>query len=621
MNNPGRQEKQENAMADRQALLKTVKWSLAIALGLLVLLIVLLFGKQPLLLRWFIYSQAQLSRPGMNVTVYNTIDRSGSGQVQRTPGALARLENPNTSLEAYGVWDIKKRGTYTLSFHCDDNGAVFIDGHPVIRLQGISADNQAQAVVPLDSGPHLLVVYLFNGPGKGFFRLEVLDPGQKTPALLSSQQLHPVDLEHSWEVMDWGFTWIRTEWFWAAFSMLLLLTLSFYGARTLKQAGFNGLLFFSSCLLAAVLGEIAVRLFLVPPQKVSFREKAAPGQRTDRRDKAFTLPTERGYRHAPLSELVIENHPWSPKIPLVYKTNSLGYRNPEIGPKRGKRLLFLGDSITFGQGVNEKWTFVRLLENLARAQRESWETINGAVEGLGTNGELAVLNETGLALKPDVVVLDFYLNDFLESPGIFMTRLPGLLDRSWLAHKLEGFFASRLFLTASEKNISVIQPMQKPPDEIFAWRDEFNKNSTVLPPRQTPNPTAQAFHEAVLQNFEDWGGSFSPQVWKKLELLLEEFVRLAQEHRLQFVLIALPVRAQVETAPLFDYPQQRLSRIAQTLNVSYLDLLPVFRKDYEKNRKEEDRLFYDQCHLTVRGHQVTAQAIYQFLKQTPFRNK
>ena len=118
--------------------------------------------------------------------------------------------------------------------------------------------------------------------------------------------------------------------------------------------------------MAGVLGEITARLFLTPPQKVSFREIAAPGQRTDREEKTFTIATERGYRHAPLSELVIENHPWSPKIPLVYKTNSLGYRNPEIGPKQGKRLLFLGDSITFGQGVNEEWTFVRLLENLAR---------------------------------------------------------------------------------------------------------------------------------------------------------------------------------------------------------------------------------------------------------------
>jgi len=373
--------------------------------------------------------------------------------------------------------------------------------------------------------------------------------------------------------------------------------------------------------MAVVLGEIAARFFLAPPQKVSFREISASGQRTDRREKAFTIPTERGYRHAPLSELVIENHPWSPKIPLVYRTNSLGYRNPEIGPKKGKRWLFLGDSITFGQGVNEEWTFVRRLENLALARGENWETVNGAVEGLGTNGELAVLNETGLALQPDGVVLDFYLNDFLESPGIFITRLPGLLDRSRLAHKLEGFFTSRLFLTASEKNSSVIQPMQQPPEELWAWRDEFNKNSTVLNPRQTPDPTAQAFHEAVLQNFEDWGGSFSPKAWEKLELLLEEFARLSREHGFQFVLVVFPVRAQVETAPLFDYPQQRLSQIARTLNVPCLDLLPLFRTDFEKNKMKEDRLFYDHCHLTGRGHQVAAQAIYRFLKGTPSGSK
>ena len=604
-------------MADRQAFLKTVKWSLVVALGLQVVFVLLLFGRPPLLLRWFIYPQAQSSRQGMRLAVYNTINRSGAGQVQRTPGAFARLENPDTSLEAYGVWEIKKAGTHTLVFHCDDYGAVFIDGHQVIGLQGISADNQGHAIVPLDAGPHLLVVYLFNGPNKGFFRLEVIGPGEENLIPLPPQQLHPLDLDYSWEGIYWGLTWIRTGWFWAALRCFILLTLSFYGARTLKQAGFNGLLFLGSCLMAAVLGEISARLFWAPPPKVSFREKAAPGQRTDRREKAFTILTERGYRHAPLSELVIENHPWSPKIPLVYKTNSLGYRNPEIGPKRGKRLLFLGDSITFGQGVNEEWTFVRLLENLARAQGENWETVNGAVEGLGTNGELAVLNETGLALKPDGVVLDFYLNDFLESPGIFVTRLPGLLDRSRLAHKVEGFFTSRLFLTVSEKNNFVIQPMQKPPDEIFAWRDEFNRNSTVLPFQQEPDPTARAFHEAVIRYFEDWGGSFSPRVWGTLELLLEEFARLANEHRFQFVLVAFPVRAQVETTPLFDYPQQRLRQIARALKVPCLDLLPLLRMDFEKNKKEEDRLFFDHCHLTNRGHQVVAQAVYRFLKQTP----
>ena len=189
-------------MADRQAILKTVKWSLAFCLGLQIVFAILLFGRQPLLVRWFVYPQAQSRRPGMSLAVYDNSNRSGAGQVQGTPGAFARLEKPDTSLEAYGVWEIKKGGTQTLIFHCDDYGAVFIDGHQVIDLQGISADNQGQALVPLDAGPHLLVVYLFNGPEKGFFRLEVQGPGEEYPVPVPPSNLRP------WNPEKASFYWL-----------------------------------------------------------------------------------------------------------------------------------------------------------------------------------------------------------------------------------------------------------------------------------------------------------------------------------------------------------------------------------------------------------------------------
>ena len=286
-----------------------------------------------------IYSQARLDREGVRLAVYGNLNRSGPAETRFTPKALARLETPRTSLEGYAIWQVKEAGTYTLRLHCDDHGSLFLDGHPLINLKRISADNIEQAVVPLQPGPHLLVVYLFNEPQEGYFRLEVQGPGGEYPIPFPSSDLRPWNPEKAgfyWRVAQGLSTWIRGGFFWITFSLLLLATLAFLGAKTLRQAALNSLLILGSCLMAAVLGEIATRLFLPPAQKVSFREIAAPGQRTERREKAFTLLTERGYRHAPLSELVIENHPWSPKIPLVYKTNSLGYRNPEIGPKKGK---------------------------------------------------------------------------------------------------------------------------------------------------------------------------------------------------------------------------------------------------------------------------------------------
>jgi lysophospholipase L1-like esterase len=601
-------------MPDRQVYLKTIKWSLAFCLGLQVVFIILLFGRQPLLLRRLIYPSAQSSRQGMRLAVYNTLTRSGARQVLETPGALARLEKPDTSLEAYGVWEIEKGGNHTLIFHCDDYGDVFIDGHPVMSLKGFSANNQATAVVPLNAGPHLLVVYLFNGPGKGFFRLEVLGPGQETPTPLPPQQLHPVDLDYTWEGIFWGFTWIRAGWFWVAFTLLLLLTLSFYGAGSLRQGVFNGVLFFSGCLLAGILGEVTARLFFEPPQTVFFKEQSDSIPKSGKGDQSFMLATERGFRHRPNSEVVIKNHPFSPQALLSFKTNSIGYRNREIGPKTGRRILFLGDSVTFGLGMPEENTFVRLVEDQARQRGENWETINSAVKGLGMDAELAILTETGLALQPDLVVLDFYLNDFQESPGIYLTRLPGILNQSRLAHKLTNVFRANLFLFQGEDRSSIFS-IPKSEEETRTWQEEFKKHSTVISENQKPDQATLMFNEGIIANFGDWGGAFSPQAWTKMEAWLEEMARLARQHKFQLVLIAFPVSYQVEAAHLFDYPQQRLSRIARKLKAPYLDLLPLFQRDYEKNKK--GRLFYDQCHLTVRGHQVTAQAIYQFLKQTP----
>jgi phospholipase/lecithinase/hemolysin len=163
--------------------------------------------------------------------------------------------------------------------------------------------------------------------------------------------------------------------------------------------------------------------------------------------------------------------------------------------------------------------------------------------------------------------------------------------------------------------------MNNTPEGFPAWQEAFKKHSTVIPENQQPDQATLAFNEAVITNFTDWGGTFIPQVWIKMEALLEEMARLAKQHKFQLAIIAFPVSFQVEAAQLYDYPQQRLSRIARKLKAPYLDLLPLFRRDYEKNKKGGERLFYDNCHLTIRGHQVTAQAVYQFLKQAPSRNE
>lgn len=73
-----------------------------------------------------------------------------------------------------------------------------------------------------------------------------------------------------------------------------------------------------------------------------------------------------------------------------------------------RRLLFLGDSFTFGMSAGAGKSFVETLE--ARdAASIYW---NAAVPGAGTHHALATFSAYAPLLQPDVTVLGFYMNDF-----------------------------------------------------------------------------------------------------------------------------------------------------------------------------------------------------------------
>lgn len=100
------------------------------------------------------------------------------------------------------------------------------------------------------------------------------------------------------------------------------------------------------------------------------------------------------------------------------RVNSLGLRGPELGAKAvgERRVLFLGDSLTYGQGVADDETVPVELERAlsARAPGGLWTVVNGGNRAYGTAQELGLLEELGARIRPDVVVLGWYWNDVAE---------------------------------------------------------------------------------------------------------------------------------------------------------------------------------------------------------------
>ena len=95
--------------------------------------------------------------------------------------------------------------------------------------------------------------------------------------------------------------------------------------------------------------------------------------------------------------------------------NEHGYRGRVLALPRDRertRVIVLGDSIAFGLGVSDDQTFCSLLD----ARRNGIEVANLAVPGYGPDQELLALEQDGLRLEPDVVVLAHCLaNDLAEA--------------------------------------------------------------------------------------------------------------------------------------------------------------------------------------------------------------
>lgn len=132
----------------------------------------------------------------------------------------------------------------------------------------------------------------------------------------------------------------------------------------------------------------------------------------------------------------IRGRHYSSEFDVRVATNSQGFRGTREfspTPKPGVlRVLVLGDSVSFGYGVNEEETYAARLERLLNLAHLNAEVLNLSVSGFGTAEELLQYQAVGAALKPDLVILGYFSNDpmnnrisqlFAQKDGQ-LTRLP-----------------------------------------------------------------------------------------------------------------------------------------------------------------------------------------------------
>ena len=112
--------------------------------------------------------------------------------------------------------------------------------------------------------------------------------------------------------------------------------------------------------------------------------------------------------------------------------NSAGLRDrdyPMAKTADFRRIVMLGDSLTFGWGVKVEDTPSKLLEAKLNSQTggRKFEVINTGVGNYNSSMEVNAFLKNWSALKPDLVILNYFINDAEPTPR---RRENSLLERS-----------------------------------------------------------------------------------------------------------------------------------------------------------------------------------------------
>jgi lysophospholipase L1-like esterase len=310
--------------------------------------------------------------------------------------------------------------------------------------------------------------------------------------------------------------------------------------------------------------------------------------------KTLHVKTPAGRRITPNLDVVVRRHPTSGRDVRV-RTNSLGVRGPEIPPRiAGElRVLVLGDSITFGDYVDEDETYPAKLEARLRALEPGRlvRVINGGGPSLGTQDEATLLADLGPAIRPDLVLVGFYLNDSFGQvgyPEVF--RIPSWLRWSRLAQRVVVAFARYRHRARVGSR--------------YEWVPAFSERRWVS--------DREAYERLVGLAAPDWGAAWRDDSWATVEEGFRRMLELGDQHGFRVAAAVFPVSVQVESRVADNRPQQRFHALADRLGIPSLDLLPVLAA-------ATDPLFYDHCHLTPAGNAAVAAPLADFVRASARR--
>lgn len=336
------------------------------------------------------------------------------------------------------------------------------------------------------------------------------------------------------------------------------------------------LLLFSSTLIALLAAELVSRVFMPPRPNIRFQQDVdeLQGLRLDEAARMIENDPELFWRLAPNTSISADAWPF---FGVISNRQSLreDHDIPWDKPPGQTRILFLGDSCTFGYGVAQNETFVELAEALLRERSGgSVECLNAGVPGYTLFQGYRYLVTAGLRYQPDLVVLNFGWND------------AGMWDH-------------------------------------LGDREHYARSQAAQPPAPLRSSRLCQLIWALRDpTTSDTGGELRPRLLPtEFAETLEDINSLLAEQHIPLLILVWPLRMNSEPATPPDARtslQREMITFGQMHPISrapeisgVLDLVPLGRELVREHGAQA--IYFDQGHMTPSAHRAIAVAIADHL--------
>lgn len=274
---------------------------------------------------------------------------------------------------------------------------------------------------------------------------------------------------------------------------------------------------------------------------------------------------------------------------IVYATNQQGFRDGDFSLAKEKdifRIAILGDSITFGIGVQQKDTFGELLERQLGALGVRAQVLNFGVGGYNTIQEEELLKSAVITYSPDLVVLGYALNDADERSDWFFEADKGRINLKILpVSAYRGPLGGRLAVVGPFLDRSA----------LYGFLTETVRRLSSTPPLGDEREMTRLEREYRSRS----------SAWRERRESLLRMAARVRESGGNFLVVVLPLAYQLENPSKEWQSQKSIWEYTSSEGILAVDLLGPLLSSGLSPRE----IFLDAGHFTRLGNLLVAENI------------